>query len=152
MNTKPYFTINIGCYNGGTMIKLDVKIPDELDEQIMRYAALKKVNKSQAIRELITAGIDITANENEILKEIKSLKTEIRDNHNFNKKGFDRLASLSVKNGIKIFSIWHVVLIQIFFRSKDKGLADNLCVQSREEAMKTATTLGVDEYKTKGEN
>ncbi len=56
------------------------------------------------------------------------------------------------KNGIKIFSIWHVVLIQIFFRSKDKGLADNLCVQSREEAMKTATTLGADEYKTKGEN
>lgn len=152
MNINHYFIVNRGCYNGGTMTKLDAKIPDELDEQIMRYAALKKVNKSQAIRELITAGIDVTANENEILKEIKSLKTEIRDSHNFNKKGFDRLASLSVKNGIKIFSIWHVVLIQIFFRSKDKGLADNLCVQSREEAMKTATTLGADEYKTKGEN
>ena len=129
------------------MTKLDAKIPDELDEQIMRYAALKKVNKSQAIRELITAGIDVTANENEILKEIKSLKTEIRDSHNFNKKGFDRLASLSVKNGIKIFSIWHVVLIQIFFRSKDKGLDDSLSVQSRDETIKTATSLGIDDYK-----
>lgn len=152
MNINSYFTMGRGCYNGGTMIKLDVKIPDELDEQIMRYAALKKVNKSQAVRELITAGIDVTANENEILKEIKSLKTEIRDSHNFNKKGFDRLASLSVKNGIKIFSIWHVVLIQIFFRSKDKGLVDNQCVQSREEAMKTATTLGANEYNNKAEN
>lgn len=129
------------------MTKLDAKIPDELDEQIMRYAALKKVNKSQAIRELITAGIDVTANENEILKEIKSLKTEIRDSHNFNKKGFDRLAALSVKNGLKIFSIWHVVLIQIFLRSKDKGLDDSLCVQSRDETIKTATSLGIDDYK-----
>ena len=129
------------------MAKLDAKISDELDEQIMRYAALKRVNKSQAIRELITAGIDVTANENEILKEIKSLKTDLRDSHNFNKKGFDRLASLSVKNGIKIFSIWHVVLIQIFFRSKDKGLDDSLSVQSRDETIKTATSLGIDDYK-----
>lgn len=113
------------------MEKTTIKLDTELDEQIMRYAALKKLNKSQAIRELITAGIDVTANENEILREIKSLKADIRDNHNFNKKGFDRLASLSVKNGMKIFSVWHLVLIQIFFRSKDKGLADNLCVQSR---------------------
>ena len=113
----------------------------------MKYAALKKVNKSQAIRELITAGIDVTANESEILKEIKSLKADVRDNHSFNKKGFDRLASLTVKNGIKIFSIWHLVLIQIFLRSKDKGLDDSLCVQSRDEAMKTATSFGIDEYK-----
>ena len=134
------------------MEKITIKLDTELDEQIMKYAALKKVNKSQAIRELITAGIDVTANESEILKEIKSLRAEVRDNHNFNKKGFDRLASLSVKNGIKIFSIWHVVLIQIFFRSKDKGLADNLCVQSREEAMKTATTLGIDDYKNSKDN
>lgn len=134
------------------MEKITIKLDTELDEQIMRYAALKKVNKSQAIRELITAGIDVTANENEILKEIKSLKAEIRDSHNFNKKGFDRLASLSVKNGMKIFSIWHVVLIQIFFRSKDKGHADNMCVQSREEAMKTATTLGINEYNSKAES
>jgi len=147
MNINHYFIVNRGCYNGGTMIKLDVKIPDELDEQIMRYAALKKVNKSQAIRELIIAGIDITANENEILKEIKSLKADIRDNHNFNKKGFDRIAALSVKNGIKIFSIWHALLIQIFLRGKDKGFDDSLCVQSRDEAMKTATSLGIDEYK-----
>ena len=135
------------------MEKITIKLDTDLDEQIMKYAALKKVNKSQAIRELITAGIDVTANESEILKEIKSLRAEVRDNHNFNKKGFDRLASLSVKNGIKIFSIWHVVLIQIFFRSKDKGLADNLCDQRREEAMKTATTLGANEYNNaKAEN
>lgn len=133
------------------MEKITIKLDSDLDEQIMRYAALKKVNKSQAIRELITAGIDVTANENEILKEIKSLKTEIRDSHNFNKKGFDRLASLSVKNGIKIFSIWHLVLIQIFLRSKDKGFDDIQCAQSREEALKTATTLGVNEYNTKEE-
>ncbi|MCR1815523.1 hypothetical protein [Aliarcobacter butzleri] len=129
------------------MIKLDVKVSDNLDEQIMKYAALKKVNKSQAIRELITAGIDVTANESELLKEIKSLRADVRDSHNFNKKGFDRLASLSVKNGIKIFSIWHVVLIQIFLRARDKGLDDSLCVQSREEAMKTATSHGINEYK-----
>ena len=134
------------------MEKTTIKLDTELDEQIMRYAALKKLNKSQAIRELITAGIDVTANENEILREIKSLKADIRDNLNFNKKGFDRLASLSVKNGMKIFSVWHLVLIQIFFRSKDKGLADNLCVQSREEAMKTATTLGIDDYKNSKDN
>lgn len=129
------------------MEKITIKLDTELDEQIMKYAALKKVNKSQAIRELITAGIDVTANESEILKEIKSLKADVRDNHSFNKKGFDRLASLLVKNGIKIFSIWHLVLIQIFLRSKDKGLDDSLCVQSRDEAMKTATSFGIDEYK-----
>ncbi len=129
------------------MEKITIKLDTELDEQIMKYAALKKVNKSQAIRELITAGIDVTANESEILKEIKSLKADVRDNHSFNKKGFDRLASLTVKNGIKIFSIWHLVLIQIFLRSKDKGLDDSLCVQSRDEAMKTATSFGIDEYK-----
>lgn len=129
------------------MEKITIKLDTELDEQIMKYAALKKVNKSQAIRELITAGIDITANESEILKEIKSLRADVRDNHSFNKKGFDRLASLTVKNGIKIFSIWHLVLIQIFLRSKDKGLDDSLCVQSRDEAMKTATSFGIDEYK-----
>ncbi|MGJ0371244.1 ribbon-helix-helix protein, CopG family [Aliarcobacter cryaerophilus] len=129
------------------MEKITIKLDTELDEQIMKYAALKKVNKSQAIRELITAGIDVTANESEILKEIKSLRADVRDNHSFNKKGFDRLASLTVKNGIKIFSIWHLVLIQIFLRSKDKGLDDSLCVQSRDEAMKTATSFGIDEYK-----
>lgn len=134
------------------MVKLDAKIQDELDEQIMRYAALKKINKSQAIRELITAGIDVTANENEILKEIKSLRADIRDNHNFNKKGFDRIASLTVKNGIKIFSIWHAILIQIFLRSKDKGFDDKQSVQSRDEAIKTATNLGIDEYKKAKEN
>lgn len=129
------------------MIKLDVKVSNDLDEQIMKYAGLKKINKSQAIRELIVAGIDVTANESELLKEIKSLRADVRDSHNFNKKGFDRLASLSVKNGIKIFSIWHVVLIQIFLRARDKGLDDSLCVQSREEAMKTATSHGINEYK-----
>lgn len=150
---KDYFIEYIRYDNSKTMEKITIKLDTELDEQIMKYAALKKINnKSQAIRELITAGIDITANESEILKEIKSLRADVRDNHNFNKKGFDRLASLSVKNGIKIFSIWHVVLIQIFFRSKDKGLADNLCVQSREEAMKTATTLGIDDYKNSKDN
>ncbi|MCT7553821.1 hypothetical protein [Aliarcobacter butzleri] len=133
------------------MIKLDVKVSDNLDEQIMKYAALKKVNKSQAIRELIVAGIDVTANESELLKEIKSLRADVRDSHNFNKKGFDRLASLSVKNGLKIFSIWHVVLIQIFLRGRDKGLDDSLCVQSREEAMKTATSHGINEYKNSKE-
>ena len=134
------------------MVQHTIRVNKELDEQIRKYAALKQQSISNVLRELIVQSLDIKTQENEILKEIKSLKTEIRDSHNFNKKGFDRLASLSVKNGIKIFSIWHVVLIQIFFRSKDKGLADNLCVQSREEAMKTATTLGADEYKTKGEN
>ena len=129
------------------MEKITIKLDTELDEQIMKYAALKKVNKSQAIRELITAGIDVTANESEILKEIKSLRADVRDNHSFNKKGFDRLASLTVKNGIKIVSIWHLVLIQIFLRSKDKGLDDSICVQSRDEAMKTATSFGIDEYK-----
>lgn len=128
------------------MEKVTIKLETELNEQVVKYAALKKINKSQAIRELIAYGIDVTANETEILKEIKSLKAEIRDSHNFNKKGFDRLASLTVKNGMKIFSIWHVALIQIFLRAKDKGLADNLRVQSREEAMKTATTFGVNEY------
>ncbi|MCT7565028.1 ribbon-helix-helix protein, CopG family [Aliarcobacter butzleri] len=84
------------------MEKITIKLDTDLDEQIMKYAALKKVNKSQAIRELITAGIDVTANESEILKEIKSLRAEVRDNHNFNKKGFDRLAS--VKRSAKLGS------------------------------------------------
>lgn len=128
-----------------------IKISDDLDEQIMKYTALKKVNKSQAIRELIIAGIDVTANESEILKEIKSLRADVRDSHNFNKKGFDRLASLSVKNGIKIFSIWHGILIQAFLRSKDKGLSDNLCVQSKEEFTSTAKSYGINEYKNSKE-
>ncbi|MFX4266855.1 hypothetical protein ACOL29_04235 [Aliarcobacter butzleri] len=133
------------------MIKLDVKVSNDLDEQIMKYAGLKKINKSQAIRELIVAGIDVTANESELLKEIKSLRADVRDSHNFNKKGFDRLASLSVKNGIKIFSIWHGILIQAFLRSKDNGYDDNRCVQSKEEFEKTAKSYGINEYKNSRE-
>ena len=132
------------------MIKLDAKIPDELDEQIKRYAALKKLNKSEAIRQLITAGIDVTANESEILKEIKSLRADIRDNHAFNKKGFDRIASLSVKNGKKVFALFHLVLIQIFFRTKDKGMTDEESLKSRNESMSTATKLGIEEFNGKG--
>ncbi|MDN5093402.1 hypothetical protein [Aliarcobacter butzleri] len=133
------------------MIKLDVKVSNDLDEQIMKYAGLKKINKSQAIRELIVAGIDVTANESELLKEIKSLRADVRDSHNFNKKGFDRLASLSVKNGIKIFSIWHGILIQVFLRTKDNGHDDNRCMQSREEFAKTAKSHGINEYKNSKE-
>ena len=129
------------------MVQHTIRVNKELDEQIRKYAALKQQSISNVLRELIVQSLDIKTQENEILKEIKSLKTEIRDSHNFNKKGFDRLASLSVKNGIKIFSIWHVVLIQIFFRSKDKGLDDSLSVQSRDETIKTATSLGIDDYK-----
>ena len=134
------------------MVQHTIRVNKELDEQIRKYAALKQQSISNVLRELIVQSLDIKAQENEILKEIKSLKADLKDSHNFNRKGFDRLAALSVKNGIKIFSIWHVVLIQIFFRSKDKGLADNQCVQSREEAMKTATTLGANEYNNKAEN
>ncbi|KLE06510.1 hypothetical protein AF78_03020 [Aliarcobacter butzleri L353] len=133
------------------MEKITIKLDTDLDEQIMKYAALKKVNKSQAIRELITAGIDVTASESEILKEIKSLRADVKDSHNFNKKGFDRLASLSVKNGIKIFSIWHGILIQAFLRSRDKGEDDNRCMQSREEFAKTANSYGINEYKNSKE-
>ena len=62
------------------MEKITIKLDTDLDEQIMKYTALKKVNKSQAIRELITAGIEVTANESEILKEIKSLRAIIPQN------------------------------------------------------------------------
>lgn len=134
------------------MIQHTIRVNKNLDEQIRKYAALKQLSISNVLRELIEQSLDVKTYENELLKEIKSLRADVRDNHNFNKKGFDRLASLSVKNGMKIFSIWHVVLIQIFFRSKDKGHADNMCVQSREEAMKTATTLGINEYNSKAEN
>ena len=129
------------------MVQHTIRVNKELDEQIRKYAALKQQSISNVLRELIVQSLDIKTQENEILKEIKSLKADLRDSHNFNKKGFDRLAALSVKNGIKIFSIWHVVLIQIFLRSKDKGLDDSLCVQSRDETIKTATSLGIDEYK-----
>jgi metal-responsive CopG/Arc/MetJ family transcriptional regulator len=128
------------------MITLQVKVTNDLDEQIKKYAALKKVNKSQAVRELIESGIDVTANESEILKEIKSLRADIRDSHDFNKKGFDRLASLSVKNGKKVFSLFHLVLIQIFFRTKDKGMSDEESLKSRNESMATATKLGIEEF------
>lgn len=128
------------------MEKVTIKLDKDLDEQILKYAALKKVNKSQAIRDLITAGIDVTANESEILKEIKSFRAEARDYHNFNKKGFDRLASLSVKNGKKVFALFHLVLIQIFFRTKDKGMSDEESLKSRNESMATATKLGIEEF------
>lgn len=132
------------------MEKIDAKVPDELYQQILKYAGLKKLNKSQAIRNLITAGIDVTANESEILKEIKSLRADMRDNHAFNKKGFDRLASLSVKNGKKVFALFHLVLIQIFFRTKDKGMSDEESLKSRNESMATATKLGIEEFNSKG--
>jgi metal-responsive CopG/Arc/MetJ family transcriptional regulator len=128
------------------MITLQVKVTNDLDEQIKRYDGLKKVNKSQAVRELIESGIDVTANESEILKEIKSLRADVRDNHAFNKKGFDRVASLSVKNGKKVFSLFHLVLIQIFFRTKDKGMTDEESLKSRNESMSTATKLGIEEF------
>ena len=129
------------------MIQHTIRVNKELDEQIRKYAALKQQSISNVLRELIVQSLDIKTQENEILKEIRNLKADLRDSHNFNKKGFDRLAALSVKNGLKIFSIWHVVLIQIFLRSKDKGLDDSLCVQSRDETIKTATSLGIDDYK-----
>ncbi|MFA6740383.1 MAG: hypothetical protein WCR78_02725 [Arcobacteraceae bacterium] len=129
------------------MVQHTIRVNKELDEQIRKYAALKQQSISNVLRELIVQSLDIKTQENEILKEIKSLKADLRDSHNFNKKGFDRLAALSVKNGLKIFSIWHVVLIQIFLRSKDKGLDDFLSVQSRDETIKTATSLGIDDYK-----
>lgn len=129
------------------MVQHTIRVNKELDEQIRKYAALKQQSISNVLRELIVQSLDIKTQENEILKEIKSLKADLRDSHNFNKKGFDRLAALSVKNGLKIFSIWHVVLIQIFLRSKDKGLDDSLSVQSRDETIKTATSLGIDDYK-----
>ncbi|MCG3674284.1 hypothetical protein L5F46_05780 [Aliarcobacter butzleri] len=129
------------------MVQHTIRVNKELDEKIRKYAALKQQSISNVLRELIIQSLDISTQENEILKEIKSLRADVRDSYNFNKKGFDRLASLSVKNGIKIFSIWHVVLIQIFLRARDKGLDDSLCVQSREEAMKTATSHGINEYK-----
>ncbi|MEM5570719.1 hypothetical protein [Aliarcobacter butzleri] len=128
------------------MVQHTIRVNKELDEKIRKYAALKQQSISNVLRELIIQSLDISTQENEILKEIKSLRADVRDSHNFNKKGFDRLASLSVKNGIKIFSIWHGILIQAFLRSKDKGEDDNRCMQSREEFAKTATTLGVNEY------
>lgn len=121
-----------------------------MSEQLNKYAALKKINKSQAARELIESGIDVTAHESELLKEIKSFRAEARDNHNYNKKGFDRLASLSVKNGKKIFALWHAVLIQIFFRMLDKTNDEKLAVKSRDETIATATKLGIDEFNNKG--
>ena len=129
------------------MVQHTIRVNKELDEQIRKYAALKQQSISNVLRELIVQSLDIKTQENEILKEIRNLKADLRDSHNFNKKGFDRLAALSVKNGLKIFSIWHVVLIQIFLRSKDKGLDDSLSVQSRDETIKTATSLGIDDYK-----
>ncbi|MDN5114007.1 DUF6290 family protein [Aliarcobacter butzleri] len=133
------------------MVQHTIRVNKELDEKIRKYAALKQQSISNVLRELIIESLDITTQENEILKEIKSLKADVRDSHNFNKKGFDRLASLSVKNGIKIFSIWHGILIQIFLRSKDKGLDDNLCVQSKEEFTRTAKSYGINEYKNSKE-
>ncbi|MFW3357301.1 hypothetical protein [Aliarcobacter butzleri] len=129
------------------MVQHTIRVNKELDEKIRKYAALKQQSISNVLRELIIQSLDISTQENEILKEIKSLRADVRDSHNFNKKGFDRLASLSVKNGIKIFSIWHGILIQAFLRSKDKGEDDNRCMQSREEFAKTATSFGIDEYK-----
>jgi hypothetical protein len=134
------------------MAQHTIRVNKELDEQIRKYAALKQQSISNVLRELIVQSLDIKTQENEILKEIKSLRADIKDSHNFNKKGFDRIASLTVKNGIKIFSIWHAILIQIFLRSKDKGFDDKQSVQSRDEAIKTATNLGIDEYKKAKEN
>ncbi len=96
---------------GNQMVQHTIRVNKDLDEQIRKYAALKQQSISNVLRELIVQSLDITTQESEILKEIKSLRAEVRDNHSFNKKGFDRLASLLVKNGIKIFSIWHLVLI-----------------------------------------
>ena len=132
------------------MTQHTIRVSKELDEQIRKYAALKQQSISNILRELIESGIDVTSHESELLKEIKSLRADVRDNHQFNKKGFDRIASLSVKNGKKIFSIWHAILIQVFLRSRDKGLDDNRCVQSRDETMQTATKLGIDEFNSKG--
>ena len=128
------------------MIKIDTRVTEDLDEKIKKYGALKKINKSEAIRQLIEAGVDITGQESEILKEIKNLNTVIRDNHNYNKKGFDRLASLSVKNGKKIFALWHAVLIQVFLRTLDKTGDDKQAKQSRDEVDKTSTNFGVREF------
>lgn len=128
-----------------------IRVSDQLDQQIRKYAALKQQSISNVLRELIVQSLDVTANESDILKEIKSLRTEVKNHHDFNKKGFDRLASLSVKNGKKIFSIWHAVLIQVFLRSKDKGVEDSQSKQSRDEVMATATKLGIDEFNNRTE-
>ena len=131
------------------MESLTIKISKSMSEQLNKYAGLKKINKSQAARELIESGIDVTAHESELLKEIKSFRADMRDHHSFVKKGFDRLASLSVKNGKKIFALFHLVSIQIFLRTKDLGGDDNKAKLDLENATKTANTHGINEFNHK---
>ena len=128
------------------MEKVTIKLETDLSEQVLKYAGLKKLNKSQAIRDLIRAGIDVTAHESELLKEVKNLNTKLQDMHDFNKKGFNRLASLSVKNGIKIFTIFHAVMIHIFLRTKDVEKDEVKAKKMMEDAQNTAITLGTNEY------
>lgn len=76
------------------MKKLTTKVDEELHDKILRYSSLKKLyNTSQAIRDLITHGLDVTANETEILKQIKSLKADVRDTQNILNKITETLFS-----------------------------------------------------------
>lgn len=134
------------------MNDLHIKMTEELNEQIMKYAALKKVNKSQAVRELIAHGLDVTANESDILKEIKALRADVKDTQSILQKNTDRLVKLSVKNLKYVLATWHLVLITIFFRSKDKGMSDDQCVNAREDASKYAMKYALRDLNDKSDS
>ena len=132
-------------------IKLTIKIDKEEKEKILKYAIQNNITMSEVVRKTIKDFFNNEKEESEILKELKLLKSEIRDNQLFIKKSVDRLAKLSVKNGLKIFSVFHLILITIFYRSKDKNYDDATAYKIREESAKAATKMGIEEYNKKEE-
>jgi len=128
------------------LIKFNMKISKQLNEKITKYSISKNITKSQAARMILEDFFNNEKEESEILKEIKLLRAEVRDNHNFIKKNFDRVAKLLVKNGIKIFAAFQAILILGFLRAKDKGFEDQKALNSKIEIEQTSLKLATEEY------
>lgn len=126
-----------------------VRLDDELDEQISKYAAYKKIKVSDAIRELLREGVDPKSNENELIKEIKNLQGELKNTQTKLNSHAERIVKISIKSQKYILAIWHLVQISIFFRAKDKGLDDNESVKTRDESANYAMTFAIKDLSKK---
>ncbi len=125
------------------MEKLTIKIDEQEKEKILKFSVQNNITMSEAVRQILKDFFNNEKEESEILKELKLLKSEIRDNQLFIKKSVDRLAKLSVKNGLKIFSVFHLILITIFYRSKEKNYDEATALKIKEESAKAATKMGI---------
>lgn len=65
------------------MEKLTIKIDEQEKEKILKFSVQNNITMSEAVRQILKDFFNNEKEESEILKELKLLKSEIRDNQLF---------------------------------------------------------------------